>query len=104
MKVASYSPIALSGFCLVLAAYFTVTDTAWRLSGCPSEVYPEYGFLFFIIPASFAALVLPIKGTFPRNRSNPRANRRQTILSLALSVLCLALTTASIWPTNSVCG
>jgi hypothetical protein len=104
VKVASYSPIALSGFCLVLAVYFTVTDTAWRLSGRPSEIYPELGFLFIVIPASLAALVLAIKAAPLGTRSSPHLDHRRRILSLAFNVLCLALTTAFIWPTNSVCG
>lgn len=47
-----------------------------RLSGCPSEVYPEYGFLFIVIPASLAALVLAIKAAFPRLKParGPAAN------------------------------
>ena len=57
-KVHRYWPVALSGFCLVIAAYFALTDTAYRLTGCPVEVYPEAGFLFIVAPAALVALIL----------------------------------------------
>ncbi|WP_028970072.1 hypothetical protein [Sphingomonas sp. URHD0057] len=97
-----YWPLGLSGICLAVALYFSFTNTAYVLEGCPIEVYPEAGFLFIVAPAALIALILAITATLMDARARSRI--LLLIASGALSALCLALTMVSIWPTGSSCS
>lgn len=101
-KVQQSWPVVLSGGCLVVAAYFTLTDTAYRMSGCPSEVYPEAGFLLLVGPTAFIALLLAITGMGAKARS--RLRRVSVSGSVLLSAVCIGFTLLSIWPTGSSCS
>ena len=101
-KVQRYWPVALSSVCLVVAAYFALTDTAYRLTGCPVETHPEAGFLFIVLPAAFVALILAVRGGVAEVSSQSR--KKSLVGSLALSLICVGLTLALIWPTGSSCS
>ena len=88
-------PVALSGICLVVAIYFSLTDTAFRLRGCRDEDYPEYAFLLIVSPVALVALILGTKACLPRTRSGP-ARRFLVGASLVLSILCAAYTIAAL--------
>ena len=100
-KVRKYWPMALSGVCLSIALYYAFTDTAYVLEGCPMEVYPELGFLFIVAPVALIALGLAMKVVLAD--SSVRSRRTSLIASVALSLVCLVLTMAAIWPTGSSC-
>jgi hypothetical protein len=101
-KVQRYWPVALSGACFATATYLSLTDTAYRMMGCPIEVYPEAGFLLVVGPFALIALVLAIKGAAPEHRS--RFERISVIGSVVLSVFCVGLTVLLLWPTGSGCS
>ena len=100
-RVQKYWPLALSGICLAVALYFSFTNTAYVLEGCPVEVYPEAGFLFIVGAAALLALIFAARIAFAELPA--RSGRTSFIASVALSAVCLALTAVSIWPTGSSC-
>jgi hypothetical protein len=100
-KVQKYWPMVLSGTCLAATVYFTLTDKAYVLEGCPVEAYPELGFFFVIGPAALLALMLAVRVGFAN--LSARSRRTSLIASVALCVVCLALTAVSIWPTSGSC-
>lgn len=100
-KEQRYWPMALSGVCLAVALYYSVTDSAYRSEGCPSEVYPEAAFLFIAVPVALLALLLATKIAFTNVGS--RSRRSLFTTSVALSSLCLAMTALFLWPTGSNC-
>lgn len=101
-QVQRYLPVALSGACVIVAAYFTLTDTAYRLMGCPSDIYPELGFLLIVAPVAVTALTLSIIGMSVQNR--PRLQRASIIGSVVFSTVSIILTLWSVWPTGGSCS
>lgn len=101
-QVQRYLPVALSGACVIVAAYFTLTDTAYQLMGCPSDTYPEAGFLLIVDPVAATALTLSIMSMNGQNR--PRLQRASIIGSVVLSTLSVILTLWLVWPTGSSCS
>lgn len=100
-KVERYWPVALSSVPLALGAFFLLTDTAWRLMGCPAEVYPEAAFLLIVGPAAFVSFLLAIKAA--TNNSPSLARRALIVGSVVLSAICVGLTLLFIWPTGGKC-
>lgn len=68
-RVLRFGPLALGLGILFIGLLFGLTDWAWRLSGSPSEEYPELFFLGMVAPAG---LVVTALGGFWAWRSSRR--------------------------------
>ena len=100
-SVQKYGPLALSGACLAIALYFSMTNTAYVLEGCPSEVYPELGFLLIVVPLAVVALAFAWAAAF--SGLTARLRKASCTTSMALCVTCLVLSAVAISPTGSAC-
>jgi hypothetical protein len=85
--------LGLAGVALAVALYFTFTNTAWRLIGCPEQDYPEIAFAYLFTPAALMAFI-------PASLGQGKA---ALIASVTLSSLCLVLTVILVWPTGGNC-
>jgi hypothetical protein len=53
--IVRYAMLAVALLVLAVMLYLSATPTYWRITGSPSEEYPEFWFLFIGSPLSFAA-------------------------------------------------
>ncbi|MDO7843265.1 hypothetical protein [Sphingomonas immobilis] len=74
--------------CLVVAAYFGVTNHAFEIRGCRTEDYPEIGFLIVALPIASAAFVLALKSIPSGRPSGARFKQVAYVASLLLTALC----------------
>jgi hypothetical protein len=88
-KAKLYWPALLSLICFVIAVYFTFTNTAYVMMGCPEDTYPEAAFLVIGIPASVIAFGASILAARSKQESRPKLYWLQLATSLALSGLCI---------------
>ena len=81
-------PSALSLVFLVIALYFSLTNSAFVIRGCGVEDYPELGFMLIVAPAALLGLLLSF------------GNLKARWMSVGISLFCLisivvVLTTAA---------
>jgi hypothetical protein len=99
-----YWPVVLSIACLAAAVYFSLTNTAYVIIGCPYDVYPEAFFIFFVAPAALLALVLSVLAVRSKFKSRWRLYKVAISISLALSAFCvLTVIYLFVTPTTSAC-
>jgi len=91
----------------VLALYpmglFATEDLVWEWMGAPSEVYPEWGYLLFGIPAALLAILSGAPLALAR-RQGSRAAWPQwlaAVITLLSVLLCLYLLGIAAWAYTS---
>lgn len=72
-RILQFAPLAIGLVILLIGLLFGLTDWAWRLSGSPSEDYPELFFLGMVAPAG---LLLTACGGLWARVFGRRATRR----------------------------